>query len=128
MEDNKEFLVDTDILVEHLKHSDKSTLSCLEKAMTCGICFTTVLNSAEIYFVNGGKQNRLAVDNLMKAVKVMGMHARYSLYVPEFIEKAANLRDALICASAKLNNLPILTLQPEKYSNSGVKVIHPDEL
>lgn len=49
METPIEFLVETDILLEHLT-KNKSSESHLEKAMTRGICFTTVLDGSELFF------------------------------------------------------------------------------
>ncbi|MCL4550979.1 MAG: PIN domain-containing protein [Bacteroidetes bacterium] len=128
MTDKIEFLVETDILVDHLIHDDFSKLSDLELAMTKGICFTTVINSSEMYFHSSTEKEKHAVDGVMRAVKVLGIHPRYSLNISEFFNKVASTRDAMICSLAKINKLPILTAQISKYKDSGIKIISPKEL
>lgn len=128
MNKNKiEFLVETDILLEHLKHSSNS-LSVLEKAMKKGICFTTVINSSELIYSVNSKSEKEIVLSLLSALKVLGLHARYSLYVDEYIGKGSSVRDAIICTVAKLNKLPILTDDTQKFENSGIKILTSKDL
>lgn len=128
MNKNKiEFLVETDILLEHLKHSSNS-LSVLEKAMKKGICFTTVINSSELIYSVNSKSEKEIVLSLLSALKVLGLHARYSLYVDEYIAKVSSVRDAIICTVAKLNKLPILTDDTKKFENSGIKILTSKDL
>ena len=128
MIDKREFLIETDILKEHLVHSDKSTLSDLELAMTLGVCYTTVINSSEIFFASvDDKESEIFVD-MMKSLKVLGLNARYSLNISDFFNKVATVRDALICSVAKHNNLPIFTAQIEKYKDCGLEIINPNQL
>ena len=128
MADKIEFLVETDILIDHLIQDDLSKLSDLELAMMKGICFTTVINSSEMYFYSSTGKEKHAVDGVMMAVKVLGLHPRYSLNISEFFNKVASTRDAMICSLAKINKLPILTAQISKYKDSGIKIISPKEL
>lgn len=51
MSDKKEFLVETDLIIEHLTFSNSSLRSGLETAMEIGICFTTVINASELFFI-----------------------------------------------------------------------------
>lgn len=123
----KEFLVDTDILVDHLVNgSDKK--SPLECAMESGICYTTVVNSSEVYFAVETDEEKLAVDLLMRAVKVLGLHSRYSLSVHNFSKKVNSVRDAIICATAKINKLPILTFNKHRYSAAGLVILEPKDI
>lgn len=128
MKNKTEFLVETDILVGHLIQKDNEKLSDLELAMTEGVCFTTAINSSEMYFNSWNEKERHAVDSVMNAVKVLGIHPRYSLNISEFFNKVASTRDAMICSLAKINKLPILTTQISKYKNSGLKIISPKDL
>ena len=123
----KEFLIDTPVLIDHLTH-DGDGKSLLEKSMECGICFTTVINSAEIYFALGNSEEKKAIDSLMRAVKVLGFNSRYSLIVDEFIGKVDSVRDALFCATAKINKLDIVTTDKKRYAQSGLVVIDPVNL
>lgn len=128
MSDRIEFLIETDILVEHLVHEDLSKLSNLELAMTKGTCFTSAINSSEMYFHASTAEERNAVDGVMRALKILGIHPRYSLNISEFFNKVATTRDAMICSLAKINKLPILTARIDRFKESGIKIISPKEL
>jgi len=123
-----EFLIDTDLLIQHLIHQDKNEASYLEIAMTLGLCFTTVLNAAELYFSITNPVKKQFADDLLKSLKVLGLHARYSLNISEFFNKVASTRDALMCSAAKNNKLMILTLDEKRYRKSEIKIINPKEL
>lgn len=128
MKNKIEYLIDTDIIINHLFHEDENQLSDLEIAMIKGDCFTSVINATEIYFQNYNEEEKQAVDATLYALKILGIHPRYSLNISEFFNKVATPRDALICSLAKFNKLPILTKNFEKYKESGIKIITPDEL
>lgn len=128
MKDKKQFLIETDILIEHLTAESSSKYSILETAMTKGICFTTVINSAELYFAACDNYEKDEVNKLMRALKVLGLNSRYSLNISDFFNKVASVRDALICSVAKNNDLPILTGEIRKYKNSGLIIIEPEQL
>ncbi|MGK9477548.1 PIN domain-containing protein [Melioribacter sp. OK-6-Me] len=123
MENKREhYLIDTDILIEYLE-SDASEDSILEILMRRGICFTTVINSAELFFNSNNQVREEAVKRLLSALKVLGLNSRYSLNISKFFNKVAGVREALICSVALNNKLPLVTRQVEKYSNSGIEII-----
>lgn len=122
-----EYLIDTDVLLEHLTHEGKDK-SLLEKLMECGICYTTVINSAEIYFSLRNSDEKSAIDSLMRSVRVLGLNSRYSLSVDQFIGKVKTVRDALFCATAKINKLIVVSSDITRYSTSGLEVIDPEKL
>lgn len=128
MKSQKQFLIETDILISHLTHKNESKNSELENAMAIGLCFTTVINSAELYFAVENEKEKIAVDGLMRALKVLGLNARYSLNISDFFNKVASVRSALICSVAKNNDLPIFTKNSERYKNCGLEIISPDQL
>ncbi|MBI1938902.1 MAG: PIN domain-containing protein [Ignavibacteriales bacterium] len=123
-----EYLIDTDIIIEHLAHTDAQTESVLEKLMTHGVCFTTVVNASELYFAASSEEEKRVIDAVMKALKVLGINSRYSLNISEFFNKVATTRDALICTVAKINKLPLVTNNMDKYKESGITIINPKEL
>lgn len=125
--DKNEYLIDTDVLVDHLIYRGNEK-SHLEKLMESGICFTTVINSAELYFTVRDNIEKDSVDALMKAVTVLGFHARYSLLVSEFAEKVNSVRDALFCVTAKINKLKVVTENINRYSNTELEIIDPKNL
>ena len=128
MNDKKEFLVETDLLIEHLTIKDRSLKSGFEIAMESGICFTTAVNASELFFVAETEIEKDSISKIMTALKVLGINSRYSLTVNEFAGQVSTVRDAIICATAKINKLPILTNNPEKYKLTGLKILHPKDL
>lgn len=128
MSDKKEFLVETDLLVEHLTFKKGSLKSGLETAMETGICFTTVINASELFFAAENDVEKKSINKILTALKVLGIHSRYSLAVIEFAGKVSNVRDAIFCTTAKINKIPILTNDPDKYKLTGLKILHPNDL
>lgn len=125
---NVEYLIDTDIIIEHLTHADTQTKSVLEKLMTRGVCFTTVVNASELYFAASSEEEKKMIDAVLKALKVLGINSRYSLNISEFFNKVATTRDALLCTTAKINKLPLVTNNIDRYKESGITIINPKEL
>ena len=128
MSEKKEFLIETDLMIEHLTIKDGSVKSGLEIAMEIGICFTTAVNASELFFAAKTEVKQDSVKKILTALKVLGISARYSLNINEFAGKVSTVRDAIICATAKINKLPILTNNPEKYKLTGLKILHPKDL
>jgi predicted nucleic acid-binding protein len=120
-----EYLIDTDILVEHLTNVNYKELSILESLMINGICFTTVLNASEIFFLSVNEEQFKNVKSLLSALKILGIHSRYSLNISDFFNKVAGVRDALMCVTAKTNRLTIVTLNENRYKDCGIKIINP---
>ncbi|MBT8383383.1 MAG: hypothetical protein KJO59_13595, partial [Ignavibacteria bacterium] len=57
-----------------------------------------------------------------------GLHSRYSLSTSKYSGKVESLRDALFSVVADINKLPIVTFDNNRYINTGLKIIHPQEL
>lgn len=125
---NKEFLVDTRILIEHLKKSPDEEESYLVKLMQKGMCFTTVLNAAEVFLKCKSKKEKYFAKSMLSALKVLGIPARYSLYVNEYSDKNTSLKDAFFMVTASMNKIDIITLNPKKYQSNKSAVLHPDDL
>jgi predicted nucleic acid-binding protein len=123
-----EYLIDTDIFVDHLTQKDDSVLSDLEIAMATGMCFTSVIQASELYFYVSNPVEKQAVDPVLRAMKVLGIHPRYSLNISDFFNKVATARDAIFCSVAKNNKLPIFTNDSFRYKESGIKIITSSEL
>ncbi len=122
-----EYLIETDILIEHLTHSQKGSESILEKLMQKGICFTSVINASELLFSVKNDEEKENVVKLLSSLKVLGLNSRYSLYVSGLDKKLKNSRDSLIFVLAKLNKLKIVTCEKNKYVKitKHVTVINP---
>jgi len=119
------FLIDTDIIIDHLTHSVNDE-SYLERIMQIGICFTTVINACELLFIAEDEENENIIRTL-NAFKILGVHQRYSLSIINK-QKVDNLRDSLICTIAKINKLGIVTFNRERYINTSVNLLHPSEV
>ena len=128
MPNKTEFLIENDILIDHLTQKDLSVPSTLEIALTQGICFSTVINASELYFNVSTQVEKENVDAVIYSLKILGIHPRYSLTISKFFNKVAGARDAIICSVALNNKLPILTDEFERYKESGIKIISPKEL
>ncbi len=129
MKGKTEYLIDSDILIEHLSHTDVSTESVLEKAVKKGNCFTTALNASELYFGAESNSEKEIIDKLLDSLTgVLGFHPRYSFTIYELRGRAESLRDAMFLSVALNNRLPILTMQKERYKNTGATIILPENI
>jgi predicted nucleic acid-binding protein len=119
------YLLETDILVEYLTSNQNNYLMNL---MQTGICFTTVLNASELLAACNSENEKYAVRSVLDSLKVLGLHSRYALSVPEFSGNTENVRDALFAVVSQINKLPVVTLNTERYKKTNLKIIHPQEV
>jgi predicted nucleic acid-binding protein len=119
------YLLDTDILVDYVTANDMNYFINL---MQKGICFTTVLNAAELLAACKNDEEQSVVRNVLDAIKVLGLNSRYALSITEFSEKTGSIRDALFSVVASINKLPIVTFNKERYRKTNLKIIHPQEV
>lgn len=122
-----EYLIETDILIEHLTHKRADSESILESLMQKGVCYTSVINAGEVLFNVKNDEEKENVIKLLSSLKVLGLNSRYSLYVSGMNSKLKNSRDSLIFVLAKLNKLKIVTCDKNKYVKVAeqVSVINP---
>lgn len=126
MKKNKiEFLLDTDVIYEHLVSGSSSVLVEL---LQIGLGFTTVLNAAEIMRKCKSAEDEYSAKAVLSALKVLGIHSRYSLSVNNISPEIKCLRDALFIVTAEVNKIDIVTLKPEQYQSDKIKVLTPSEL
>jgi predicted nucleic acid-binding protein len=119
------YLLETDVLIDYLTSNENNYLINLMKT---GICFTTVLNASEMLASCKNENELSAVRSVLDSLKVLGLHSKYSLNVPEFSNNTSSLRDALFCVVSLINKLPIVTLNRERYKKTNLKIIHPQEV
>lgn len=122
------YLLETDVLLEYLVLYEFDKESYLIKLMQKGICFTSVLNASELFMFANSDFEKEKVRDLLNALKVLGLHSRYSLSIPNCMNNFKNIRDALFYILAEQNRLSIVSLNPEKYSGLSVKSVHPDSI
>jgi predicted nucleic acid-binding protein len=121
------YLLDSDIVVDYLTSSgnmDSHFINLMQK----GICFTTVLNAAELLASCKEENEKKMVRNVLDSLKVLGLNSRYALSVPEYSDKTKSVRDALFSVVASINKIPIVTFDKERYKKTNLKIIHPQEL
>ena len=123
-----EYLIDTDVLEEHLIYNSDKSISYLELLMQRGICFSTVLNASELLYKAISSMEQKIVIDLLSALKILGLHSRYSLLVPKYSVQVKNINEALFCVVADYNKLPIVTLKKSRYIKSGLLIYHPKEI
>lgn len=119
------YLLETDVLMDYLTSNRNNYLINL---MQTGICFTTVLNAAELLAACKDDDEKSAVRSVLDSLKVLGLHSRYALSIPEFSDKTENVRDALFAVVSLINKLPIVTLNSDRYIKTNLKIIHPQEV
>ncbi|MBT8383831.1 MAG: PIN domain-containing protein [Ignavibacteria bacterium] len=127
MKNNNKFLLDTDILSNHLANSETAN-SVLIDLMQIGICFTTVINASELLLIAKTEKEKKIIRDVLNALKVLGLNSRYALSVSNYSGKVNTLRDALLAVVAEINKLPIVTFDNNRYINTSLKIIHPQEL
>jgi hypothetical protein len=124
----EKYFIETEILIDHLVHKRGVNNSFLFNIMQKGICFTSVLNASEIYFNAKSDMEKEKADHLLYAVKVLGIHSRYSLELKNLNNSFKNFRDAIIYLLARQNNLTIITQHLDRYIKLDCKVKHPSEI
>ena len=127
MQNKDKYLLETDILSDHLVNG-KNESSILIELMQKGICYTTVLNASELLFFTDSDIEVEYVKKILNAVKVLGLHSRYSLSISNYSRKVGSIRDALFSVVADINKLPIVTFDNNRYINTSLKIIHPQNL
>jgi predicted nucleic acid-binding protein len=123
-----EYLVDTDVLIDHLVFDDEGADSYLESLMKNGICFTTVLNASELLYRAVSDIEKEIIIGLLSSLKIVGLHPRYSLKISLYKDYVVNVNDALMCVVADYNKLPIITINKQKYAETSLIIFHPADL
>lgn len=122
------FLVDTDVLVQYLVLKESGKTTSLIDLMQKGICFTSVLNASELFMLSKSDYQKEKVRDVLNALKVLGLHSRYSLSIPNCMNRFDNIRDALFYILAEQNRLIIVSLNPDRYSGLKVKSLYPQSI
>jgi hypothetical protein len=123
MKKEKQFLIETDLIIEFLNFNGEKLKSDLMGILYEGKCFTTVLNASELYFFAQNKIQNEAVTKFLYSINVLGLHSRYSLKVNEYSHLFKNTRDCLFYLVALFNNLAIVTKRKNIYPDGEVAII-----
>ena len=119
------YLLETDILIDYLTFNNIGSEPFMLNLMQKGICFTSVLNASELFMAAKNEIEKEKVRDLLNAINVLGLHARYSLAVSDCKNNFNNIRDVLFYVLAEQNKLTIVSLNPDKYASLRVNSIHP---
>lgn len=120
------YLLETDVLIQYLTTEIPNKDHYLIKLMQKGICFTSVFNASELFMLAKTDLEKNKIRDLLNALKVLGLHSRYSLSVSACRDNFDNIRDALFYILAEQNRLIIVSNHPEKYAGLKVKSVHPE--
>lgn len=124
----KSFLLETDIITNHLTAENSAGLTIMEQCMLSGYCFTTVINAAEIYSTKTAVMHLNIISDIFAAIKILGINSRYVLKLPDFYGKVFDWRDAIFASVAWHNKLTIVTLDTNKYSGLNMDTLDVSEL
>lgn len=127
MKNKNEYLIETEIFLEHLTHRENS-FSQLEILLQNGICFATNVTACELFFLTENEEENTIIKDLLSIINVLGYHSRYSLSIGKFQGKVKTVRDAMVCTAALLNKLPIVCINKNKFIYAGIPVFTFSEL
>lgn len=105
-----QYLVETDVLFDFLKHRDRSP-SLLRRALALGTCYTTMLNAMEVYAECSGDVERTAATNMLMVVRVLGFNGRFAEPFAELSREypGVSQREMFVLGMARASKLTVLT-------------------
>ena len=124
---NKKYLIDTDILIEHLR--GKINISSIVGNFSNNIYYISVISIAEIYSFLFTQEYQ-AVDELIRIMTVINIDSLVSKTAGKYrmlYYKSHNLTipDALIAATAKINGLALITRNIRHFPMDDIIKISP---
>lgn len=129
----KKVVVGSDIVLDHLtrQYNSAGEGSALRKAMSLLFCYTTVFNAIELFALAQTEEEVRAVENVMYAMKILGLNGKSAKNVSPYIARARGRSsgdmNALIAGLCMESRLPILTRQPKKFKGLGPLTVIPAE-
>ncbi len=95
-------------------------------------CYTTVFNAAELFSLCRTKRELSAVEDVLYAMKVLGLNGKSAKNIATLLSRARALDmrdlDALVAGVCAESRLPLLTAEPQRYKGLGaLKVMTPDD-
>jgi predicted nucleic acid-binding protein len=119
----KKIVVDTDIILEYLIHSDEGArsrrASVLRRAMSVFFCYTIVFNAIEVFALCETEEEIQAVEDSLSALKILGLNGKSARSVGRVVRQGKKSEtgryDLLIAGVCVESKLPILTGRPDRY-------------
>ena len=124
------YLFDTNILIDHLKGLQAATVvlqRCIESKirLACSVITVTELMSG-LRNEDEQQQLELFLSGFEKLDVTLDIACQAGQYVNQFRKShGVNIADAIIAATAKLNNIKLYTLNTKHYPMSDITVIKP---
>jgi len=109
-----QFLIETDVLREYLI-AKQGEQALLRKALSRGVCYTTMYNALELFRASRTKEENDAIMQVLMSVRVLGFNSRFAQNFADMakeVEKKGIIlsqREAMIVGMAKASKLTILT-------------------
>jgi predicted nucleic acid-binding protein len=119
----KQFLIETDVIVDYLNHQGNKLDSKLIEFLSLGKCFTTVINASELYYSCKDDFQVEIVSKFLYSINVLGIHPRYSLLVKDYSKYFNNTRDCLFYLVALFNKLSLVTKRKNIFPSGEVEII-----
>ena len=123
------YLIDTDILIDHLRGDGKATEAISSLVKKGSPVVSSVICEAEI-FSNVLSSEEKHITTLFRYIKTLPIDSETARLAGQYRQKykrSDNVEtpDALIAATAKLNDLDLVTRNKKHYPMTDIKVITP---
>lgn len=110
----KKIVVDSSIIADHLiTEQDESILRGLSKEY---FCYTTVFNAIELFAVSKSLKETQAIEDALSAMKVLGINSKSAKNIATVVSSTSRDFSSLIAGVCIESKLPILTLNPKRFS------------
>lgn len=110
----KKIVVDSSIIADHLiTEQNESILRGLSKEY---FCYTTVFNAIELFAVSKSLKETQAIEDALSAMKVLGINSKSAKNIAAVVSSTTRDFSALIAGVCIESKLPILTLNPKRFS------------
>jgi len=110
----KKIVVDSSVIAEHL--TTKKSTSILRRISQEYFCYTTVFNAIELFAAAGSQKETQAVQDAMDALKVLGINPKSAKNIASVVSSNTMDYTTLIAAICIESKLPIVTLNPKRFS------------
>ncbi len=110
----KKIVVDSSIIADHLiTEQNESILRGLSKEY---FCYTTVFNAIELFAVSKSLKETQSIEDALSAMKVLGINSKSAKNIAAVVSSTTRDFSALIAGVCIESKLPILTLNPKRFS------------
>jgi predicted nucleic acid-binding protein len=118
----KKIVVDSSIIADHIitAHAE-SLLRTLSKEY---FCYTTVFNAIELFAASKSLKETQAIEDAMSSMKVLGINSKSAKNIAAIVSSSKRDFAALIAGVCIESKLPIVTLNPKRFSGIKKLTVH----